>query len=196
MFNLETGEFIIAKPPPTNGGIVHTLDNTMPPERSAVGNKEESQHGPQHGPPHEPQHGPHHELHNSLKDVEDIIERMSVNGRAITITFREDIIIKYKEKYLMIDLYNLLGKTRCVLKYILVADWSVSGRFHLHGTIQVTDITKITNIRRKLNRYGMTKIGPINNTLIWADYCVKQYKKEGKHGVFVDETRLMYIYKP
>lgn len=132
---------------------------------------------------------------HSAKEVLDLMEIMGRDGRAITITFDDYTLMKYTEKYLMVDIENIMKKTRCVLKYTLVADWSKVGRFHLHGVIIFTDITKIQGLRRKLAKHGRTKVVVITDSVGWSEYCMKQYSDEGKKGVIIPEEKLKYIIK-
>lgn len=173
MFNVKTGSFELLRGSNEVGGIVQTLDQTMPPVALAMVDTKV----------------------RKVEDVEKIIEEISAKGRALTITFTDDVIMKYKERYIMGEIYKVLNKTRCVLSFIMVADWSKVGRFHMHGAFCVTDITKITGLRRKLSKYGFTKVVPITNSLRWANYCIKQYTQDGKDGIVIKQDNLLFIHK-
>lgn len=115
---------------------------------------------------------------------------------ALTITFRDDIRFKYKELYLANAIKRLIDKTKGVIDYEFVSDWSKTDVFHMHGTIEVNKQSVITNVRRKLhNQFGMTKVKLIDNSERWVDYVLSQYSDTGKKGVKIDIKDIIVIHK-
>lgn len=127
-----------------------------------------------------------------VQAAKDIIR--SMDGFAITITFTDRMLFEYREKALLVAIYNRLNKIRNILQFCFVSDWSRNGRFHLHGTIKLKDFTKIQYIKNKLRPItGIVKAVLITNTNIWADYCVQQYTEEGKKDIKILADKALII---
>lgn len=134
--------------------------------------------------------------HKSIEWIRREALRVCEGGsHAVTITFTDDYLFKYKERYLMNEIEDLLKKTRGLTSYVFVNDRSSSGRFHLHGVVKFKDLKVITNLRRKLSQYGITKVKQIDNDEKWCGYMIEQYTVAGKHNIKCDVKDIMYIIK-
>lgn len=111
--------------------------------------------------------------------VHTMIEHIGAQGgRAITVTFTDAYLNKYKEDYLMIKVNEIIKKTKGVIDHILQSEYSQAGRFHLHGVVYCKDLKSLGQVRRKMSLFGICKIKTIDNTVKWADYCTKDMKKK------------------
>lgn len=117
-----------------------------------------------------------------------------IGGHALTITFKDSILFQYKETYLIAEVNKIFKKTKGIKRYCFINDYSNTGRFHLHGVIKVDDLSWILKLRRKLNKFGITKVKLIDNLPKWNKYCIEQYTPQGKHNVIVSLKKLMIIH--
>lgn len=102
------------------------------------------------------------------------LEELGAKGaRAYTVTFKDDFLNKYKEAYLEHEARMLTKRTRGVLDFEYVGEYSKTGRFHMHGAVLVKDVKVLANLNRKYSKYGISKCKCITDTVGWADYCVK-----------------------
>jgi len=102
--------------------------------------------------------------------IEDIGAK---GGLAFTITFTDQILFKFKEKYIESEINKMIRKTKGVIDHCFVSEFSATGRFHMHGAILFKEIKNVTNLRRKLSKFGITKVKAIDNSPGWAAYCTK-----------------------
>lgn len=107
----------------------------------------------------------------------------SISHIALTVTFTDSNLFKYKEQYLVQQVKQCIKRTRGIVRYCLIKDVSRTGRFHLHGSIQTSNVNAIANLRRKLSQFGITKAKVIDNVDRWTEYCTLQYTEQGKDGV-------------
>lgn len=123
-------------------------------------------------------------MSGQIKGVQGVYDKMnSISGHAMTITFIDRLLFKYKVEFLVRELERIHKKTKGVLKYMYVSDISKNGRLHFHGTVEFQDVKYIVNLRRKLSKFGITKCKVIDDVPGWCHYCVKQYTEKGKEGV-------------
>lgn len=99
-------------------------------------------------------------------------------GRAFTVTFKDEYLNKYKETYLEQQIRTLTKKTKGVLDFEYVSEYSKTGRFHLHGCVLVQDIKVLASLRRKYSKFGICKVKVVDNSVGWATYCLKDRVKE------------------
>lgn len=124
-------------------------------------------------------------------NIEKLGSSTDVKCLAYTQSFKEDQIMMYNEDYMTREVDKAIGRTKNVLKYIMVADWSPTGRFHMHGVIVFNDIVQILSFQKKMvTKFGNIKLKTIDNSVKWANYCVAIYKEEGKDGVHVNIKNL------
>lgn len=114
-------------------------------------------------------------------------------AHAVTVTFTDDYLFKYTQRYLITEVSKSIKATRGVISYILCNDISKTGRFHLHGVIKFKSLNVITNLRRKLSVYGISKVKQIDNVPKWTDYMIQQFLPEGKNGIKCQEKEMLYI---
>lgn len=98
----------------------------------------------------------------------------AIGGRAFTITFTDAWLLKYRMNYLYTTVVNEIMHTRGVKDHVMVPEISEAGRFHLHGVIACKDLASLSNVRRKMTKYGMVKVKVITNSKYWANYVMKQ----------------------
>lgn len=126
--------------------------------------------------------------------VKSVAHRLCDGGaHALTVTFTDTYLFKYKERYLLSEVGKVMKGTRGVIGYILCNDISKSGRFHLHGVVKFKDIKVITNLRRKLSTFGISKVKVIDNSPKWVDYMTQQFTPEGKQGIKIPIEGLLYL---
>lgn len=107
-------------------------------------------------------------------EKEQLRQRLAaIGGHAFTVTFVDSYLNKYRESYLKRMVDSKVKKTRGVVDSLFVAEYSKAGRFHLHGCVLVKDIRVISNVRRKMCKYGICKVKYIDDAQGWAAYCVK-----------------------
>nr|UOF83113.1 rep protein [Cressdnaviricota sp.] len=124
-------------------------------------------------------------------NIEKLASSTDVKCLAYTQSFKEDQILMYNEDYMTREVDKAISKCRNVMKYTMVADWSPTGRFHMHGVIIFNDIVKILSFQKKMiSKFGNIKLKTIDNSIKWANYCVQVYKDEGKDGVRVNIKNL------
>lgn len=127
------------------------------------------------------------------RDMSNVREAIGKGSHAITVTFMDSQLLKYSTTWLCNEVDKVFKKTRAVDRYILVSDVSAAGRFHLHGSIYISNIKAITTLRRKLVIYGISKIKLLDNAVKWADYCTLQYLPDGKKGVRLESKDMKLI---
>lgn len=126
--------------------------------------------------------------------VKSKLERVGCKGcHALTVTFTDQCLLKYREEYLEKELNKILLGVRALSQFILVRDYSSSGRMHYHGIIDITNIKSITNLRRRLKVFGITKVKLIDDNPKWVLYCIGQYTRQGKNGVVLSGEDISYI---
>lgn len=125
-----------------------------------------------------------------LKQISRVLNECSV---AITITIRDNMLMKYKERYMIGLMGYIAERTRGVERYCFVNDYSETGRFHVHGGLSVKNV-HVTEILRKkfVKTFGFVKVKIIDNVPKWAEYCVQQYSDDGKNGVVIDTDLILY----
>lgn len=106
-------------------------------------------------------------------DIEDIGRH---GGRAITVTFTDKHLSMYSKLYLEQSVNKDITHTRGVIKSRLISEYSATGRFHLHGALLTKDLKTLSNVKRKMSKYGICKIKVIDDSPGWATYCVKQVR--------------------
>lgn len=107
------------------------------------------------------------------------LEILGHNGRAITITFKDSVLHTYKDRFLWNAAQDICKRTKGINRYILVPEYSETGRFHLHGVVEAISLVAYGTLQRKLSKqFGITKIKVIDNTVRWAEYCTKQKEKD------------------
>jgi len=100
-------------------------------------------------------------------------------GRAYTVTFTDHNLKMYKDQYLYDMVEMIMKKTKGVVKYKMIGEYSETGRYHLHGVVLCNTLQQHGNLQRKLRRtFGIVKVKVIDNTPKWAEYCVKSYAKQ------------------
>lgn len=110
------------------------------------------------------------------------------NALEITITFKDSTLRIYKDEYMFTQIMKYLKK-KPYLKCGLVADYSKTGRFHLHGIIEFQDITKVKTIKNYFSRtYGQIHINRISFYDSYVKYCIGQYDKD--HEKYMDNLHL------
>lgn len=125
--------------------------------------------------------------------ISEILKTMADCPIAITITFRDVDLMKYKESYLICQAGRLIRKTRGVERYCIVSDYSAVGRFHLHGAIRVKNCHVTEILRKKITKaFGFCKMKLIDNVEKWSNYCIEQYLDDGKRGVKISVKLLQY----
>lgn len=111
-------------------------------------------------------------------DYESVHNRIDIigtdGGRAFTITFTDKLLRTFRPEYLYTIATTEVKKTRGVIDYEFVGEYSDTGRYHLHGVISTNDVKVLATLNRKLRKFGILKIKMVNNTTGWADYCTKQ----------------------
>lgn len=106
------------------------------------------------------------------------IERLCARGgKAITVTFTDKWIFTYKDQALYNFVTQVFKKTRHISEFILVKEYSDTGRFHIHGAFYTDNIKAITNLRRKLSVYGISRVKCVDDSIKWSQYCVKDMGK-------------------
>lgn len=130
-----------------------------------------------------------------LTELEDKLEFLgSAGGFALTITFKDYILSKFKRDALIGFIREMLSRKKDIQGAILISDYSDTGRFHLHGVVRVKNLHTIENIRKQCYRdFGITKAKIIDNSVKWAEYCTQQYTDDGKDGVKISTNKLKYI---
>jgi len=117
------------------------------------------------------------------KRLYDEIERIgSKGGLAFTITFTDQILFKFREKYIESEVNKIIKKTKGVIDHCFISEYSATGRFHMHGTILFKEVKNSTNLRRKLSKFGITKVKAIDNSPGWAAYCTKSMDRPVEHS--------------
>lgn len=102
------------------------------------------------------------------------MEELGAKGaRAYTVTFRDEFLNKFKEAYLEHEIRMITKKTRGVIDFEYVGEYSKTGRFHMHGAVLVKDVKVLANLNRKYSKYGICKCKYIDDSVGWADYCLK-----------------------
>jgi len=100
-------------------------------------------------------------------------------GLSITITFRESLLLKYKKRYIRVMIEEIMKHTKGIREYMLIPDYSSSGRFHYHGVILFNEVKNVMTLKRKLSReIGRTDISQIRRGLSYGPYCFKLYNVE------------------
>lgn len=130
-------------------------------------------------------------LRDILLDISSDLKLLPI---AVTISFRDEVLFKYNEHYMVNMVDKILKGTKNVLRYCMVVDYSKVGRFHMHGVILLHDILKSQYVKNKITKEcGNVKFKNIDNAVKWSDYCVELYTKEGKKGMIVKPKHLKYI---
>lgn len=107
--------------------------------------------------------------------IQKVIQDVGAKGgRAFTVTFTDHFLNKYKESYLEFKVNKITARTKGVLEYCFASEYSDAGRFHLHGVVLCTDLPSLSNVRRKLARFGIVKVKVIDDSVKWSIYCTKQ----------------------
>lgn len=125
-------------------------------------------------------------------------EQLAHCGHACTITFTDFQLAKYREEYLAREVDQCLRKIKKLEQYIFIADWSVTGRFHFHGMVQVKDLRVLQYLKSRLQRKGLAGIIKhklIDNLPLWIEYMLKQYTPEGKNGVICKVKKIITMIK-
>lgn len=129
------------------------------------------------------------------KTLQVIRDKIGKLPHAITVTFTDDQLYRNTERYLCDEVNKVFKSVRHVQQYILISDISCTGRFHLHGAMSIYNIHAITTLRRKLSRFGITKVKLIDNTVKWSNYCVEQYTEQGKKNIKIPIKAIKIIEK-
>lgn len=108
--------------------------------------------------------------------IETFLE--SISDFAFTITFTDYNIHTYTRQHLTAIIQKALDQTRNIIKYCFVAELSKVGRFHYHGSIKVSKLSAVENLRKRLSHLGKIKIKKVDNSPKWAHYCMKSYDHE------------------
>lgn len=132
---------------------------------------------------------------SSLRDIMlDISSDLKLLPIAVTISFRDEVLFKYNEHYMMNLVEKDLKSTKNVLRYCMIVDYSKVGRFHMHGVVLLQNVLKSQYLKNKLTKScGNVKFKNIDNSVKWADYCVELYTKDGKKGMHVKEKHMKYL---
>lgn len=148
-------EVPVIEMPTLAGGNVKTLDDIIPPQ-AKVGSAEWQ-----------------------LDQQRMLMQLAADGGRAYTITFTDHNLWKYKEQFLYDTVEILLKKTKGVLRWCLIPEYSETGRYHMHGVILCNTLQSHSRIQRKLRRnFGIIQIKCIDNSRRWMLYCMKQYNDD------------------
>lgn len=109
------------------------------------------------------------------------LEELGAKGaRAYTVTFKDDLLNKYRRAYLEHEVRMMTKRTRGVIDFEYVGEYSKTGRFHMHGAVLVKDVKVLANLNRKYSKYGICKCKCITNSVGWAEYCLKSRIPEPK----------------
>lgn len=86
----------------------------------------------------------------------------------VTITFSDKWIIPYNVNYIQIKLQDFLRRWSKVANYIMVQDYSKTGRLHYHGILEMQQIDRferlIINLRKTFGRVECKQIA------FWESY--------------------------
>lgn len=111
----------------------------------------------------------------NIESVKDRIELIGTDGgRAFTVTFTDKLLRTFKPAFLYQSVIQQIKKTRGVVDFEFVGEYSDIGRYHMHGVISVKEVKVLATLNRKLRKYGILKIKMVTNTVGWAEYCTKQ----------------------
>lgn len=119
------------------------------------------------------------ELETMMEYTHSLTKEFSpMRALEITITFKEHLLRMYKYEYLIILIRKYLLKHQVNCKAVLISDWSKTGRFHLHGIIEMRErkADKLKTIQNYLSRtFGRIMIRTVTYWDSYMDYIVGQY---------------------
>lgn len=133
------------------------------------------------------------ELSNNILTIHHLLMMIDKNFNPklcneVTITFKDSIIIPFKVEYIHNRVNDFLRRWSKVANYVLVQDYSQTGRLHYHGILEMNQIDKferlIINLRKTFGRIECKQISFWDSYL---HYMVGLY--DPNHEKFMDAIK-------
>lgn len=97
----------------------------------------------------------------------------------LSVTFSDKWLIPYNTTYIQMRLKEFMDRWTKTANYILVQDYSSTGRLHYHGLIEMVNVDKYQKLLVNLRRtFGKIECLPINKWDIYMHYITGVYEEE------------------
>lgn len=124
-----------------------------------------------------------------------LLRRNAKDALGITITFREILRLKYKEKDLkrMIkSCFKDIEIDKHTFRMVLIPEYDNTGNFHYHGIFKGIKRNQLAKLKRQLSAHiGFFKIEKqIKNIWNWMLYCVKEIDEDFDETLMIISKRI------